>query len=57
MDNIETQTTLGTQETGQINAKENLGNMNYGQSRDTDSIGYRRHRTKKRDRKPSEHYE
>ena len=55
MDNLETQTTLGTPDTGQINVTENLGNIKNGQSRDTDNIGYTRHRTNKRDRKPREH--
>jgi len=43
MDNLETQTTFGTQDTGQINVTENLGNIKYGKSRDTDNIGYTRH--------------
>jgi len=55
MDNLETQTTLGTHDTGQINVRENLGNIKYGQSTDTENIGYTRHRTTKRDRKPREH--
>jgi len=55
MDNIETQTTLGTQDTGQINVTENLGNIKNGQSRDIANIGYIRHRTNKRDRKHREH--
>jgi len=55
MDNIETHTTLGTQDTGQINVIENLGNIKYGQSRNTDNIGYIRHMTNKRDRKPRKH--
>jgi len=46
---------LGTQDTGQRNVTGNLGNIKNGQSRDTDSIVYTRHRTNKRDRKPSEH--
>ena len=55
MDNLEKQTTLVTQDTGQINVTENIGNIKYGQSRDIDNIGYTRHRTYKRDRKPKEH--
>ena len=55
MDNLEKQTTLGTQDTGQINVRENLGNIKNGQSRDTDNIQYTRHRTNKRDRKPRKH--
>ena len=55
MDNLEARTILGTQDTGQINVSENLGNIKYGQSRDTDNIGYTRHRANKRDRKPMEH--
>jgi len=55
MDNLEKQTTLDTQDTGQINVRENLGNIKHGLSGDTDSSGYTRHRTNKRDRKPSEH--
>ena len=55
MDNLETQTTLGTQDTGEINVTENLVNINNEQSRDTDNIGHTRHRTNKRERKPSEH--
>ena len=43
MDNRETHTTLGTQDTGQINVRENLGNIKNEQSRDTDNIGYTRH--------------
>ena len=49
MGNVETQTTLGTQDTGQMNGTENLGNIKCGQSKDTDNIGYTRHRTNKRD--------
>jgi len=55
MYNLETETTWGTQDTGQINVTEHLGNIKYGQSRDTYNIGYTRHRTNKRDRKPREH--
>ena len=55
MDNLETQTTLGTQDTGQINVTENLGNIKCGEYRDTDNIGYTRHRTNKRERKPRKH--
>ena len=57
MDNLETQKTLGTQDTGPTNVTENLRNIKYGQSTDTDNIGYTRHRTNKRERKPREHYE
>jgi len=55
MDNLETQTTLGTQDTGPTNVTENLRNIKYGQSRDTDNIEYTRHKTNKRDRKPRKH--
>ena len=55
MDNLDAETILGTQDTGQINVSENLGNIKNGQSRDTYNIGYTRHRTKKRERKPREH--
>ena len=55
MDNLETQTTLGIQDTGQINVTENIGNIKNEQSRDTDNIGHTRHMTNKRDRKPREH--
>ena len=55
MDNLETQTTLGTKDTGQINVTVNLGNIKYGEFRDTDNIMYTRHRKNKRDRKPREH--
>jgi len=54
MDNQEKQTTLVTQDTGQINVTENKGSIKYGQSIDTDNIGYTRHRTNKCDRKPRE---
>ena len=40
MDNLETQTTLVTQDTGQINVIGNQGNNKYGQSRETNNIGY-----------------
>jgi len=46
---------LGTQDTGQLSVTENVGNIKNGQSRDTNNIGYKRHRTNKRDRKPMEH--
>ena len=55
MGNLETQTTLGTPDTEQINVRENLWNIKNGQSRDTDNIGYTRHRTNKHERKPREH--
>ena len=55
MDNLEKKTTLVTQDTGEINVTENIGNIKYGQSIDTDNIGDTRHRTNKRDRKPREH--
>ena len=57
MDNLETQTTLGREDTGQINVRENIANIKNGQSRDTDNIEYTRHRTHKRDRKPRRHQE
>ena len=49
MDNLDAETILGTQDTGQINVSENLGNIKYGKYRDTDNIGYTRHKTNKRD--------
>ena len=55
MDYLETQTAVGSQDTGQINVSENLVNIKIEQSRDTDSIGHTRHRTNKRDRKHREH--
>jgi len=55
MDNLEKQTTLVTQDTGQINVTENIGSIKYGQSIDTYNIGDTRHRTNKRDRKTREH--
>ena len=55
MDILETHTTFGKQDKGQINVTETLGNIKIGQSRGTDNIGYTRHRTNKRDRKPREH--
>ena len=55
MDNLETQTAVGTQDTGQKNVTENLVNIKNEQSRDIANIGYIRHRTNKRDRKPREH--
>jgi len=55
MDNLETQITLGTPDKGEINVTENLGNVKYGQSRDTDNNGYTRHKTNKRDRNPRVH--
>jgi len=50
MDNLATQTTLGKQDKGQINVTDNLGNIKYGEYRDTDNIGYTRNRTNKRER-------
>ena len=47
MDYPETQTAVGTQDTGQINVTENLVNIKNEQSRDTDSIGHTIHRTNK----------
>ena len=55
MDNLETRTTLGTKDTGQINVTENLGNIMNGQPRDTYNIGYTRNRTNKLERKHREH--
>jgi hypothetical protein len=48
MENLETLATLDTQDTGQINVRENQRVMTDGESRDTDNIGYTRHRTNKR---------
>jgi hypothetical protein len=45
MDNPETLATLGTQDTGQ-RLEKTKGAIKNGQSRDTDNIGYTRHRTK-----------
>ena len=45
MDNLQTHTTFGAKDKGQINVRENLGNIKNGQSRDTYNIGYTRHRT------------
>jgi hypothetical protein len=39
--------TLGTQDTGQINVREYRRGNEKGQSRQTGSIGYTRHRTNK----------
>ena len=48
MGNPETLSTLSTQDTGQINVRENRGAIKNGQSRDTVNIEYTRHRTNKR---------
>ena len=45
MDNPETVTTLGTQDTGQ-RLEKTKGTIKNGRSRDTDNIGYTRHRLK-----------
>jgi hypothetical protein len=45
MDNPETLATLGTQDTGQ-RLEKTKGAIKNGKSRDTDNIGYTRHRTK-----------
>jgi len=55
MDNLETQITLGTQDTGEINVTENPGNIKNGQYTDTYNIGCTRHRTNKCERKHWEH--
>jgi hypothetical protein len=47
MGNPETQATLGTQNTGQINVKKTGGAIKNGQSRNTGNIWHTRHRTKK----------
>ena len=52
MENLETLTTLDTQDTGQINVRENQRAIKNTQSRDTGNIGYTRHKTNKRQRKP-----
>jgi len=44
--NPEKLATLGTQDTGQINREYRRGSKK-GQSRETDNIGYTRHRTNK----------
>jgi hypothetical protein len=48
MDNPETLTTLGTQDTGQ-RLQKTKGAIKNGQSRNSDNIGYTRHRTKIRE--------
>ena len=48
MDNPETVTTLGTQDTGQ-RLEKTKGTIKNGQSRNSDNIGYTRHRTKIRE--------
>jgi hypothetical protein len=48
MDNPETVTTLGTQDTGQ-RLEKTKGTIKNGRSRDTDNIGYTRHRLKIRE--------
>ena len=48
MDNPETLTTLGTQDTGQ-RLQKSKGAIKHGQSRNCDNIGYTRHRTKIRE--------
>ena len=48
MENLETLTTLDTQDTGQINVRENQRAIKNTQSRDTGNIGYTRHKTNKR---------
>ena len=45
MENLETLATLDTQDTGQRNVRENQRVMTGGESRDTDNIGYTRHKT------------
>ena len=47
MKNLETLSTLSTQDTGQINVRETEGAIKNEESRDTGSIGYTRHRTNK----------
>ena len=47
MDNLEKLATLGTQDTGQINVRENRREIRNGQSRDTGNIGHTRYRTNK----------
>ena len=46
-DNLEKLATLGTQDTGQINVREYRRGNKKGQSRETDNIGYTRHRKNK----------
>jgi hypothetical protein len=48
MDNPETLAALSTQDTGQINVRENREAIKNGQSRDTVNIEYTRQRTHKR---------
>ena len=48
MDNSETLATLGTQDTEQIDVRDNQRAIKNGQSRDTGNIGYTRHRTNTR---------
>ena len=46
-DNAKKLATLGTQDTGQTNVREFRRGNTKGQSRETDNIGYTRHRTNK----------
>ena len=46
MENLETLATLDTQDTGQINVRENQRAIKKTQSRDTGNIGYTKHRSK-----------
>ena len=48
MKNPETLATLCTQDTEQIHVRDNQSAIKNGQSRDTDNIGYTRHRTNTR---------
>ena len=51
-DNPEKRATQGTQDTGHINVREYRRGYEKGQSRETGSIGYTRHRTNKCQRIP-----
>ena len=52
MDSPETLATSGTQDTGQINVRENRKDNQEGTVQSTGNIWYTRHRTNKRQRKP-----
>ena len=51
MDNLQTLTTLRTQDTRQINVEKIKGSIKNGQSTDIDNIENTRHKTNKRERK------
>jgi len=55
MDNLEILATLCTQDTGQINIRENRRAIRNGTSRDTGNTGYITHRTKTNTTKSTTH--